>query len=868
MKKTIGWVLPAALLALAACDDGEGPSNTGDDGGDGGGAGGSGGDGGGGSGGQPGWLSAPVQVTFDADGVPYIQGRTDRDVIASLGYLHAQNRFFQMDLFRRVGRGQIAGLISLQLSSDVFLRKYFSTAEGVPLEDAVYDLLSDDEKADLQAYADGVNAWLADARAGRNGARLTEEYELALLPNDPAELRDWEPKDSIAFARYMTFDLSDSNGDGVAYGNLFAALDPAVAPDLMTLRPAAESYTMPASGVEYAPLRNRPDVQAIRQIQERLLAARKVLREVERQRAELTFFLKGPNAQPWETGSNNWVVGPGKSASGHPLLANDPHLGLGNPAIWYFAVLDSKTAGEGGTLHVGGASFPAGPVIPIGRNEDVAWGATVVGYDVTDAYVETLNADGQEPQTRTLEWVPHHGPILAKDVASRTAVTSRWTGQEPTLEIRTLGQLMRATSVADAKEILKGFSTGAQNWVLVDRQGAIGWYPHAKVPLRPWAAATAGRAPWMPLPGDGTAEWQGYMESDDLPQLFDPPAGFIATANQDATGDTEDGDPSNDGHNLLQSDPDLGFRHARIVELLRETDQHTPETMRTIAADTRSLPGAMLVPHLVAAANADPAAVTEDARTVIAALSAWNNFTCPTGLAGSDPQGAVSEDLGELDESAGCMAFHYTLNSLFHEAFGDELEAAGGGVGQGAAGSQRLFRALVLLLERPAEAASGEALWDDVSTAGVVETRDEILRRALDRAGSELRTRIGPPSAWQWGKKHTVTFASQLHDLSNGVLSDGPYANDGGLFTVDVANIPTDGSGYAHSAGASLRIVNEATPDGIVTSYQYAGGQDLHRDAPTYGKLVDRWLANEPTPLAFTAEEAEAAKASELTLAP
>lgn len=897
-KGSLAVVVLAA--SLAACADtpapkqgGDGSGGTGGTGGGQGGAGGGtggagGGEGGTGGGAPAGWISAPVEVTLDAHGIPYVSAKTDEDAIAALGYLHAQSRFFQMDLFRRVGRGRVASLISLQLSADEFLRPYFSRAsDGAPLEELVYPMLNAEEQAHLQAYARGVNQWLADVRANRNGAELSDEYKNPLLPQDATLIPDWTPEDSIAFARYMTFDLSDASGDGLSYSTLFAALDPAIAPDLLTLRPGMEAFTMPASGVPY-PSTARPDLAAIRAIQAQLNDGRRALLEAERRRDAVSFLLLGGPAVAWEKGSNNWVVGPTKSATGNALLANDPHLGLGNPAIWYFAVLDAKTNGTG-RIHAGGATFPAGPLVPIGRNEDVSWGATVVGWDVTDDYIETLNEAGtavmfngaevplvtrahtfevfgQGGAERTLEWVPHHGPLLSKDVAGRRAVSARWTGQEPTLEVRALRNLMLAGSVSEARTALLDFSTGAQNWVLADRTGAIGWFPHAKVPLRPWAANAAGKAPWMALPGDGTAEWQGYMASDDLPQMFDPPQAFIATANQDHTGSNADGDPSNDGHNLLQSDPDIGFREGRILELLTARDDHDVASMVEIASDTLSIPARLFVPHLLAAADANPAGLTADSTAIVASLRGWD-FTCPTGLSGADPTDAAVADPAELAASRGCLAFHVSLTALYKAAFRDELRAASSDVGRGSAGVQRLTRTLVLLLENPAFAVSGEALWDDVSTAGVTETKDDCILKAMDDAGGTLTARVGGVELWQWGRLHTITFESQLASL-DATLNDGPYANDGGLFTVDVANIGADGANYTHTAGPSLRIVNEMKPDGIVTNFQYAGGQDGHRDGDFYGTLIPNWLQNTPAPLSFTATDAAANRVTGFTLSP
>jgi len=647
MRIRFGLLAAAAMVAaVVACSDddprGRGAGGTG-------GAGGAGGIGG--AGGDVSFrfsidgLTDAVRVTFDAQHVLHLSCRTDEDCAAVLGWFHAQYRFWQMDLFRRVARGRAATLIgAYDLDDDVAFRRFLSTRDGTPIEEAIWATMPDETKAIVEAYARGVNAWLADVRAGRNGASLTEEYRIPIVQGDLDTIPGWDPLDTVAFARLMTWRLSDTSGEEMNAGERFALLEPERAVALFTLAPAARANTYGVSGETYgapasvarAPARGGFDRKAIEKLQARLARVRGLLAEARAGLPQREILgVRSPDATE---GSNNWVLAPGRTAAGKALLANDPHLDLENPAVWFLAHLDAVTDGEG-TMNVAGATFPGIPGVPIGRNPHVAWGNTTAYYDVADVYVETLNAAGDavlfdgdgdgtleevpivrkevtfaradgEAITATLEWVPHHGPIVGKNPGERTAVTVRWTGHEATDELTAFLRLSRATSVAEAREALRIFGVGAQNFLLVDTAGHIGWWPRANVPRRPWASfdqanpidpAGGSLPPWLPLPGDGSAEWAGYLSDEELPQIWDPASGVIATANQPMTAALDDGDPTNDGIPVLQSGAAHGFRMQRIADLLAAGgDAHTPETMHAIQADTHSLPGEAVVPAVLA----------------------------------------------------------------------------------------------------------------------------------------------------------------------------------------------------------------------------------------------------------------------------
>jgi penicillin amidase len=824
-------------------------------------------------------LDGNVTAQYDESGVLHLECQTDLDCYKAQGYFHAQDRFFEMDLIRRQTLGELHKVLTtpqLVIETDVTFRRMMTTPQGEEIEDLYYDEANAETKEILDAYAEGVNTWLADMRAGRNGAKLSAEYDFAVVRSD--NIRDWEPEDTIALYLQLAYQLSETSDDDLFRGEMATALGPEVASDLFTVKPGIVSNTLQASGIDPGANSLRFDddseLQKLREAYPRLFPARHAIREARQSiRNNPSWIFGGHTGQD---GSNNWAVSGDKTDSGMPLLADDPHLSLNNPAIWYYIEMDSKTNGEG-NLHVAGASVPAVPGVVVGHNEDVAWGVTTARLDLADAYIEELNADGTAvmfngeevdivtkeftfgDETRTFEYVPHHGPIISKDMENQRAVSVRWVAQEPGADLNFITGLLTSTNVDEFMANLEKLRTINQNWVVMDRDGSIGWYPHGAVPQRPWASEHPN---WLPLPGDGSAEWDGTLPSSELPQMKDPPAGFIATANNDMDGSYTDGDATNDGHTPWQSPPAWGHRHKRIVDLLEASDAHTADTMHDIQADVYSLHGEKLVPHIIAVAEANPGELSTGAQNVVDALDAWQ-YECPTGMDGTDPASATPvDDATEAAESIGCAAFHVMIPELTDAIFSDELDELADVSGY--MNWYDLQSALIYVLDAPSELANGESYFDDVTTDGTVETRDETIIAAIESTADELDTQFDSetPDDWRWGKIHTVSLLSFFAQAGFTNFNEGPFINDGGFFTVDVAN-PTGRGGefegdFSHPNGASLRIVYEATADGIEAYFQLPGGQVHLRDSDFYLSLMDEWLTNTPLPLLFDRDEVDA----------
>ncbi len=807
-------------------------------------------------------LDGSVSAYFDDQGVLHAECSTDADCYAAQGYFHASHRFFQMDLRRRLARGRLSELAGpILLDNDERSRTVLATRTGGRIEQALWDSATPKTKAAIEAYTKGVNAWIGDLRNERNGAALSAEYDFSII--DKTNIADWDVLDSAACFVPLMDQLTNRSGSDLLAAEAIALLGPDVAADLfgqqtpsastIIEQPKSKNAKAPSSQPQHAR-------QAAAQQQAKMRTFLSVIKDAQR----MSTNVSGSD----EVGSNNWVVAP-SLANGTALLANDPHLSLSNPSIWYMNHLDSKTNGNG-ALHIAGAAFVGLPGILFGQNENIAWGVTTTFFDQSDVYLETLNAagtavifngeevplinvdyeyqvSGAEPQTRQAQYVPHHGPILSKDTEAGTAVSLRWAAQDATTDLNFLTEIWEARTTEEARTALLNVTSPGQNFVIIDTAGSIGWYPYNQVPSRPWRETTPAH---LPLPGDGSAEWDGYLDYADLPQVTNPPGGYIATANNDMTGAMFDGDPANEAQLALQSHVADGYRHERIVQRLRGRVDHDIESMQDIQADTHSLYGERVTPLLTADLDA-AVGLSADAITLRDILTSWD-FKCPSGFDNTDADSPVpSVDEATTASAQGCAAFHVLWSRLRTATFQDELDAAG-------AQLPLRHQAMALALLRP-ETLS-QTYWDDVSTVAV-ETKADTVVAAAESAAAFLVAELGSsPSAWRWGALHTLTLRADLFDAA-GVdeFNSDTFINDGALSTVDVAAPINDiDDDYTQAAGASTRLTCSADSSCVSCYHELPGGQRHARSSNFYLSLFEKYLVNEPSALGFSIVDARA----------
>ncbi len=498
-------------------------------------------------------LTAAVTVEYDAEDIPHIKCATTVDCLAVQGYIQAHDRLFPMDFLRHVATSRLAEMIGVDgLSQDIQLRTLFTTRAGHRLEDDLVAAMDTQTASFLAAYVNGVNAYLAQLRT--TGDPLPGEYAQLPFPLTANDIPDWTAQDTFAMARLQQFQLSETLDEESSFGTFAAVYGSASSPlkDLgkidVYIRAAAptteQAHTLAPTVGAHAPMAaTKPPVTDLKPWQSVLAATHTSFRA-------LRDKLRPANAT---VGSNNWVVAATKSGTNAAMVANDPHLSLQYPPLFHLATMTSSTASD--SLDVAGGAFPGIPGALVGRGAHVGWGVTVVGYDVTDLYLEQFLPQASCPSAQApcvlfngapastlpvpvrfnvrvgpgpggvvnatnvglsvppvVLIVPQHGPIIQAPDATGHGVSVRWTGQEGnTQDLKAIVGLITAANVDAAVVALKDFATGAQNFVLADDQGNIAYDPHALVPVRKFADVTIHGAnvipPWFPVPGDGTAEW-------------------------------------------------------------------------------------------------------------------------------------------------------------------------------------------------------------------------------------------------------------------------------------------------------------------------------------------------------------------------
>ncbi len=865
-------------------------------------------------------LAGAVEVRYDAQEVPHIRCTQAADCFAVQGYLHARDRLFQMDFLRRVATGRLAEMVGvLGLSQDVQLRTLFTTRSGQRLGDALAAHMEAPSKLVVEAYISGINARLAELRAA--GGPIGGEYAQLPYPLTGADIPAWTVSDVMSFMRIQQYSLSSTLDEEIDFGRFAARYGTDLgklsvwvrtaqvkSETSHTLTPAAPPIGINALRVAGAALAPQgPNLAAVAGPLDALAASLKGLRAA---------------LQPHDgsTGSNNWVVDAAHSVTGKAMVANDPHLSLQYPSNFHLAALTSSNAAD--NLDVTGGAFPGTPGAQVGRGKHVGWGVTVVGYDVTDVYQEQflppamcggfpycvmfkgapvnlipvpltfmvrtpaglvnanalgLPASATPPAAALV--VPHHGPIIQAPDAAGVGFSVRWTGhEEATQDLSAFLGLDTAANVDAAMAAVANWSTGAQNFVMADDAGHIGYSPHALVPKRPWAGTMPGTQPllpWFPLPGNGSAEWGPTGNTDcaaagttqppatcwiadaDLPQGKDPVEGFFATANADPVGTTVTapfGVPVDGNGNYLSytwSDG-TGFRHARISERLQAltagNGKVSQADMESIQTDHASRLGAAFERYIVSMPPDDPANPYEQARSV---LAAWKTggFDCPSGLTGIDPKlSPVDTSAAAVGNSAGCYLFHVFVRELLTTVFADDLAVAGLGID-----AQAAVKGMLHMLDNPpgSPAAADQSFCQNVDASGALvgdTSCEEQVKLALSTAYAGLFARHGLPTvgAWVWGRVHTFQPVSQFPMVTLG-YEPGPFARPGGAFTVDVANPSLSGGGtsFAFGSSANVRHVSVMDPAAPVVRMQLPGPEVARPYGVTVGPdLLADWARN------------------------
>jgi penicillin G amidase len=858
-------------------------------------------------------LDGPVRVARDTYGVPHVYAKNDHDAYFMVGYLHAQDRLFQMDQSRRQASGTLAELLGPSaLASDVQLRTLGLRRAAAKSLAA----LSPEGAAVAQAYADGVNAWAA-------GHPLPPEYAALELTT----FAPWTALDTVAITKLLAFGLSFDLGDisntqrllayqaaGAALGFNGLAL---FREDVMRVEPFAHAPSI-FSGETSGPIdeHGRPAWAGSFVKESTLEQAETALKK-----AAETGIATKPRS---DTGSNAWVVSGSKSATGRAMVASDPHLALPSPSTFYEIGLDISAPDP---TRLYGVTFPGVPLVVHGMNDHIAWGSTVNPTDVTDVYQETVVSTPTGPATlykgnlepvqvipetyrvnqvgngtqddvvpvppspsvpaATLV-VPRHGPLIAPNLSVQ------FSGFYATREPDFFLELSRARNLADARQALRYFDFGAQNWLVADDAGNIGYFTSGEIPLREdlQAGTVNGLPPYFIRNGTGGNEWipdSTQAEDQALPyeilpfsemdQLVNPARGWISNANQDPHGQSFDNDPLNElrpggGIRYITPGASDGNRNTRITARIQQAladGSISFGEMESIQSDVKLNDAAVLVPYIVTA-MAD--AQTPGAPPALAALGAdpklqeavtrlrgWD-FSTPTGL----PEGYDAADVdgsrsppGQTEIDASVAATIYSLWRGQALALIVDAPLVARGLGGFLPGGDQAMTALRHLLETGGTGASGIVFFASPAQ------RDVLLLTALRNA---LGLAAGPAFApafggsmtlsdYRWGKLHRIVFRHSLGGAfsvppAGGFADLAPdlpgVATDGGMSTVDAASHgPRAASlnAFMFGSGPARRFVAETDRSHPRAVQVIPGGESGNPAGPFFANQLGLWLTDD-----------------------
>lgn len=706
-------------------------------------------------------LKAPVEVIFDNYAVPHVYAENEHDLFYAGGYLMAAERLFQMDMFNRAVQGRLAEMDASLVAADRYLRMWGFHRIGRRIAAAM-----DPETRQLLMWScQGINDFIRTHRD-----RLPLEFQL--VGHEPLE---WDPAVVAGFTRLMAHELHQSWYLELLIGQLVDALGEELVRDVFPAYPNDKPFVVP------------PGVMSFASQLEPLLSGRQAVTSI-------------LGAGTGFSGSNNWVLAGSRTETGQPILANDIHLGFTQPAKMYEMHL------VGGRFNVMGLCFAGVPVVILGHNEHIAWGTTNLMADDADFYEEEPHPDDPSRYRYKGRWLPFqerqetiqvrdgesvtftvresvHGVIINEQHGlvgnGERPIAMRWTGQDVSDEISAYVRLNLARNWDDFSAAARLFALPGQNKIYADREGNIGWRPFVRLPRR---VAGAGK---LLMPGStGEWDWQGYLPFEALPFRYNPPEGYIATANNKTVGAPYP--------HYISAYWAPTARIERITELLAADELHSIGSVMAIQYDQVSAHARETVPFLLAAFNEGGGeAVPVAVRDALAQLRRWD-YSMSTS---SVPTAIFNAWFVELVAAV----YRDEMDRIGDRTYNDYLNL----------GALLPYRSISYLLKK------GDSPWfDDIGTPAV-EGRDDIIRRALVSAVERLSDELGGGVAsWRWGRLHTL---SHTHDLAKAGsvgkwldrwlgLNVGPFPAPGAASTVNPSSFSL-GRPFKATAGPAFRLI-------------------------------------------------------------
>ncbi len=714
-------------------------------------------------------LKAEVEIIRDSWGVPHIFAQNEEDLFFACGYVHAQDRMWQMELSRRAGFGRLSEIFGERtLERDRYLR-------AIGLKEAVQKDFADltpELKELLLAYSRGINSWM-DSR------KFDWPPEFLILGYHP---HPWNLEDTLVIKEIMALLLSVDYKSELGRAKLIKKFGPEKALQILEEGVELPSYDM--------------------------------------KEGTLPEWLKSQNSQ----GSNSWVLSGQRTESGRPLLANDPHLEISLPSVWYEIHLRCPS------LNVIGVSFPGIPIIAIGHNDSIAWGVTSSFADVQDLYIEKLNgsqdkyldSEGWKPILKKEEKIrvkgrkeaeilevlwTEQGPIISPHiVSSETPFSLKWTNYMGGRTAESFYLLNKAQTWDEFVKAMALFDSPSQNFVYADREGNIGYYLNGKIPRRPKEAALFPYPEWLE---DGN--WQGFLEEDEKPTVYNPPEGFIVNANNKIV---PDGYPYYVSSNWLVS-----FRAERIKELLLQRNKHSVESLKKIQNDVFTKEGELFLPYIL-----EIEASEQDVKKAREILRNWDS---------------------RLPSGAGAALYKIFMDIFQEEVFRDDL-------GEDFKSYKTLFK------DRPAGLfriiAEPFSPWFDKKETQHVETRDDIIRMSLEKACDWLRKKYGSSDRWDWKRINLIRFQHALGEVPVlKFLNRGPFFMEGDEYTVRAFFLTEDEQYWGASYRQVIDLSDFRNSVCVLTS-----GESGHFLSKYYDNQIPLWLDSQYHPMLFYPDEIKA----------
>ncbi|MET0726070.1 MAG: penicillin acylase family protein [Leifsonia sp.] len=782
-------------------------------------------------------LHRDVTVYRDSAGIPQLVADDASDLFMAQGYVTAQDRFWEMDFRRHVTAGRLSEMFGAsQVPTDAFIR----TLGWRAVAEKEVKLLDPVTLGYYQAYADGVNAYLAT----HSGAELSLEYAVLGLQNSDYKPYEWTPTDSVAWLKAMAWDLRSNLEDEIDRALLSTTLTPAQVAELHPDYPYAVHPTI-VGGPVTAPASVTSEPLAA----EAGAGSASALLELKQSLAALPELI-GPAGT--EIGSNSWVVAGSLTDTGLPILANDPHLGAVMPSVWYQVGLHCSAVSPECPFDVAGYSFSGLPGVIIGHNARVAWGFTNLGPDVADLFVEkvsgenyemdgtpialqsheeTIRVAGGDPVTITIRstgrgplvtgiddtfgTIAAEYPASAGMPAGEYQLSLQWTALQPGRTATAIFALDRATNWNDFRGAAALFDVPSQNLLYADVDGNIGYQAPGLIPVRVSGDGT------LPMPGwTSSTGWSGYLPFETLPSILNPPSGYIATANNAAVGV--------DYPYLLTKDWDLGYRAQQITSRIQERiaagDPFTTASMAKLQADDHDANAARLVPVL--------SSLTLDggAKKGVALLADWD----------------YQDDVDSAAAAYFNMTWRNLLTAMFDDALPDGTKPAGG---------DRWFSVVGSLLDQP------DSPWWTNERLGI-SGRDEMLAYAAGAAWDEGVEEMGDDaSRWTWGRLHTLELTNASFGESGvapieWLFNRGPFPVGGSTSVVNAVGWDATEDTYdVHWVPSMRQVISVADFDD--STWVNLTGQSGHAFHTNYDDQTPLWQTHQTRPWPFSIEAIE-----------